>query len=587
MTTYNTLFITLLAAAGAATAAAAEPDSTLQQTMTLERDFTPVVRDADKLPSQPAADNSALTQRQLISFAGWTPYTLTQTDVTRLKPGQVFDYDPFDTHRGWLDFRLGNYWNADLSAGYHIIDNEATRLTVRTDWHATEQDIPTSRQALPFGGTLPDWYQSYLSGGGEVALTRRLKKLDWQLQVGYTGVEHTLSGNNLHTHALLGNGGTAVGSELRQKTSDWNARLAFSNRRQERDIEFEAGAEAYIFTYDLPEENREVQETLFADVATELDADLRAGMKAEVELRQYQKSSWLVNGLPHEGLEDGIAVRLTPFVTWDLDELHLDLGARADFLSDAKHHLGIAPAVHATYQLPSAGQWLYADVVGGVESPSVRTLMRQMPFYLPLEEHLNPFTVTDATVGYSNNRCGNLRGKLYVGAAYTLDALVAYATDGLTVGQQSLPVGVTTTLGNVDDLRLKAGAELEWTLNKYFAGKAATTVYHHSEACAGSQLANVDAEVALTSHPVRQLALELKYEGHYKRSAWYLNPATDGCEKQSMDNINDLSFSASWAFRHNLSVLADLRNLLNEEQEVWLGIPGQKFNFQVGVHWTF
>jgi outer membrane receptor protein involved in Fe transport len=34
-------------------------------------------------------------------------------------------------------------------------------------------------------------------------------------------------------------------------------------------------------------------------------------------------------------------------------------------------------------------------------------------------------------------------------------------------------------------------------------------------------------------------------------------------------------------------VRADIRNLLNEKQESWLGAPGQRFNFQVGLLWKF
>jgi hypothetical protein len=572
-------------------------DSTLQQSMTLERDFAPIVRDADKMQSHPTVEQPTLQQRSLISFADWTAQPESSTDLTRLKVGRVFDDEPFETNRGYVDFRIGNYWNTDLKAGYNLIDTEATELKLSTEWHATEQDIKSTRENALYGNRLGDWYQSYLSGAGALELTRRRERLDWHMGVGYKGVSHTLLGNNLRSSALAGNNGhDANNSELRQKTSDVNFRLSFDNERHDADVKYEVGTETYLFSYDIPEENRETQERFWANVSAPSPLEeLRAGLKAEVELRQYNKSSWTVNDRDCEALEEGVAVRLTPYVQWELDELHLDLGARADFLSDAKHHVGIAPEVHASYELPFKGQYLYADLTGGVESPSVRTLMYQMPFYLPIEEHLNPWTVTDATVGYSNKVCGSLRGRVFLGAAYTLDALVAYATDGLTVGRDTEDneactvgnVGVTTTLGNVDDLQLKAGLELEWTASKYFYGTLGATIYDHSEACAASQRANKVVDVALRSHPVKQLEMELRYEGKFDRNAWYLNPTTAGTEKIEMENINDLSLSGSWAFTKDFSVRADIRNLLNEEQESWLGAPGQRFNFQVGLLWKF
>jgi outer membrane cobalamin receptor len=586
MKRYITPTLMLVAACGVTAQAATEQDSTLRQSMTLERDFAPIVRDADKIQSQPTVEQPTLSARSQINFADWAAQPQSSTDLTRLRVGRVFDPDHYETNRGLLDFRIGNYWNTDLRAAYYLIDNEATQLKVSTDWHATDQDLASLRKDAQ-GRRLPDWNQSYLSGAGAVELTRRREDFDWHATVGYTGVNHTLLGNDLTTY---------VGKALRQKTSDWNARLTFDNRLHEADIQYEAGVDAYIFAYDIPEENREVQERLFADVSapTPLE-DLRGGVKAEVELRQYQQTQWWVNGEEVEGLTEGVAVRVTPYVQWELGRWHLDLGARADFLSDVKHHLGIAPDVHVTYEVPGDnGATLYALVTGGVEAPSVRTLMYEMPFYLPLEEHLNPWTLTDATVGWSWKAGSHLRGKVFVGTAYTLDALVAYAVDQLTVGSDPQPnsrgarcVGVTTTLGNVDDLQSKAGAEVNFVLNKYLGCDLGATFYKHSEERAASQRANVDAEVTLHSHPVRQLDLALKYDGHYKRNAWYLNPVTAGCDKIEMDGISDLSLSGSWAFSPDLQVHADLRNLLNEEQETWLGAPGQKFNFQVGLTWKF
>jgi outer membrane receptor protein involved in Fe transport len=577
------LYTISAAAAAALTCASAyalPADSTLQQSMTLERDFAPIVRDANKIQTQPTVEQPSLTQRHAVRFADWLATPASSTDLTRLPAGRVFDTDHVETNRGYLDFALGNYWNTDLRAGYYLLDTERTQLLVSTDWHATEHDFPPCTRD-EYSTSLPKWNQSYLSGAGAIQFTRRLQKLDWHVDVRYTGVNHTLLNYDLILSRLIG------GKELRQKTSDLNFRLAFDNLRQASDFRYEVEAETGIFSYDIPEENREVQECLRLDLSKSLDEDLRGGLKAQVEARQYQHNRWTVNGQPREALEEGIALRLTPYVAWELGDLHLDLGARADFLSDAKHHVGIAPDVHATYALPARGQTLYAYVTGGVESPTVSTLMRQMPFYLPIEEHLNPWTLTDATVGYSYAPTNAFTGRLYVGAAYTLDALVAYATDCLTVGPNQRGVGLTTTLGETDDLQLKAGAEVTWAVSKYFSGEMGATIFHHSEARAASQRANFNAEVALRSHPVKALLLELKYEGRYDRAAWYLNPATDHAEKLEMDDITDLSLSGRWAFSPNFSVHADLRNLLNEEQETWLGAPGQKFNFQVGLSWKF
>jgi hypothetical protein len=161
--------------------------------------------------------------------------------------------------------------------------------------------------------------------------------------------------------------------------------------------------------------------------------------------------------------------------------------------------------------------------------------------------------------------------------------VVAYAAEQIDVKRQ--PLGVATTLGSVDDLQLKVGGAIEFTCSKYLSGTVEAVAYKHSKEEAASQKANVEAQVTLSSRPVKPLLVELKYEGLFDRKAWYLSTAQ--MQQIDLENGNDLSLSGSWTFANRLAIHADLHNLLNEEQDVWLGVPAQGFHFQVGASWTF
>jgi hypothetical protein len=545
----------------------------LQQTMTLERDFAPIVRDADKLTAHPAIEEPVLTSRSSISYAAWQAQPSTATDLTRLAVGRVFDVHPFDTHRGYVDLRLGNYWNTDFHAGYRLIDTRRTLLSLSTAWHATTGDIASNHTDLS-GEALPDWNSARLQGAGDLRLERHLERLNWSASVGFTGDRYHLLANGLNRYLER--------DEPTQKTSDLRLAIQIDNQNGESDVTFESGLEGYRYTYDLPYEGTEWTLRWHGTWSSEEwweDHTVGTYVAIGSTIYDVEKFGYF------EGIrspQDVYSATLKPFVAWEVERLHLHLGVRADLLTKQKNHVGLSPDVHLTYRL-GKGQTLFADATGGNEYQTVRHLMREMPFYLPLEQVRNPWTVCDAVAGYSNTVSGNFRAKVYVGARQTFDAVVAYAAEQIDVKRQ--PLGVATTLGSVDDLQLKVGGAIEFTCSKYLSGTVEAVAYKHSKEEAASQKANVEAQVTLSSRPVKPLLVELKYEGLFDRKAWYLSTAQ--MQQIDLENGNDLSLSGSWTFANRLAIHADLHNLLNEEQDVWLGVPAQGFHFQVGASWTF
>lgn len=570
----RTLVIATLAAATLAAprdAAAQQADSLPRQSMTVERDFVPVERDADKLSRTPAVEPPQALHATA-AYADWIAPAGGDTTLAPLPVGQVFDHDPFDDSRGYLRGDIGNYMNANLRAAYRILESAATRLAARAGWSSTRAEIEMNHPDAS-GATLPDWRNTETMGFGAVTLTRRREWLSWSAEAGYRTERHDLLNRRLIDAEDLG----ATFPRLKQKTDNLSASVAIDNHDRAQRIEYAASLTLEDNTWSRPD-GSELLAQLRADVQWAVTPAHPGGIEAEATLLHYHFADR--DGEDYDPLESGVQLSLMPYLHFDHKRWQARIGARADLISGPDNHFAIAPAVRATYDLRGRGQQFFADVTGGLRRVSQRLLMEKMPFYLPVHQYKTPWTIADVTLGYRHYASGSFGGELYVGAAYTLDALIPYATEDAAYG-------MTTWIGNEDDLSIRFGGKLTFTCSKYFAAEVAVTAYAHTEEAAASYEPTGKAEVSITSAPAQGLLFALTYSGLYARSAWLVGSGIHAAREISLGDYNSLALRGSWQCRQRLRLYAEIDNLLGEERDVWLGVPGQRLNAHIGASWQF
>ena len=104
-----------------------EENNTLNREMTIEKDFTPIVRDASKINILPGVETPSVRKTSIL-YSDWA-VPVTTPSVLQILPAAVYDAGaPFYRKRGYADLSLGNYLNASASVGYRILDNEKNRL---------------------------------------------------------------------------------------------------------------------------------------------------------------------------------------------------------------------------------------------------------------------------------------------------------------------------------------------------------------------------------------------------------------------------------------------------------------------------
>lgn len=118
-TKYRLIFAGLVFSAGTSLFAQnAKKDSTLNQSMTIERDFSPIVRDANKIDQMPAALDIKV-KKSPTRYSDWIAGEAQSSEIGRMPVGQVIvTDDPYKL--GYVELSAGNYFNTDLKAGLNL-----------------------------------------------------------------------------------------------------------------------------------------------------------------------------------------------------------------------------------------------------------------------------------------------------------------------------------------------------------------------------------------------------------------------------------------------------------------------------------
>ena len=96
---YNILLVSSLSLGSVS--AFAQKDTTLQQSMVVERDFSPIVRDANKIVQQPKQEEIAI-KKSATRYADWLAPTATSSEVGVMPAGQVIATD--NPESGFIKF---------------------------------------------------------------------------------------------------------------------------------------------------------------------------------------------------------------------------------------------------------------------------------------------------------------------------------------------------------------------------------------------------------------------------------------------------------------------------------------------------
>lgn len=139
----------------------AKKDSTLHQSMTIERDFSPIVRDANKIDQQPEIIDINV-KKTAARYADFAAPNVKSSAIGQMAAGQVIAEEE-RYKRGFVELSGGNYVNADLKAGINITSD----LSADIDAFFTKGDLDLPDQDLK-------WKSRYFDGNGKLNYSHSL-----------------------------------------------------------------------------------------------------------------------------------------------------------------------------------------------------------------------------------------------------------------------------------------------------------------------------------------------------------------------------------------------------------------------------
>ena len=551
---YNILLVSSLSLGSVS--AFAQKDTTLQQSMVVERDFSPIVRDANKIDQQPKQEEIAI-KKSATRYADWLAPTATSSEVGVMPAGQVIATD--NPESGFIKFSAGNYINADLSAGVSYKD-----FFAELNGFATQGDLDLPY--LMFSPSMTSPENGQLSAG---TWESRMMNGDVKL-----GIDHIFL-NSSRVRAYV----CASGRNYNMMNAEFIP-TALVNP----DL---VGQYDLLYYYNPVNDPKQKAGRIGAGVAFDINTlSLYLQYHRDAEnLFGCSENSFLLGG---------------KYGWYDNDEWNFTAALNLGMQLGEENTFSFMPEIEYSRFGSTSRSRFYINAKAGVSRFELYDMLSVMPMALNVWNYGKETNLFDVTLGYENNDNGSFHYGAYIGAALTGDRLDAEMSATWSLEEMDSEFydppsknypATFARLVQDDEFEFTAGAYMNYEYSKYFKTKAG--VKFSSNPRFGGEKLNVGLH--FLSNPSSKLSLDLGFDGGIDRKMAYctnyVESADDKLKRYETDvdlgNILDLNFRADYQLMDNLNIFINGKNLLNNEYQLWAGVPAQKINIHAGFKWRF
>ncbi len=545
-----------------ATLLAQTVSDTLRREVTIEKDFTPIVRDASKINTLPAVEELTVV-KQAIKYSDWAiPATFEPTEVSMPLAG--FSAIPRSkTERGYVDFAMGNYWNIIGNAGYRILRNERDRLGVWVQHRSTSGTVDYNQQ-------FPDYpdkqHMRQLSEQAVVDYSHSFKSLDLGVQGGYRydsfnyyGLQSSLlptsltSDQQLHRFFLKSD----VVSTRPDASIKYRASLAYYR------MDFRHG-------YELNSPGTAENEWV-ADFTLSAPMDSTQSILLDGELTFLNYSQKGVSPTQYAMLT------LMPRYDWHNERMALSAGFRADVSFNEGTIFRFAPRVNFDWHITS-GIDFYTVLTGGKTLNTWRNLSGYTLYFNPSVRIPNSYTPVDFSLGFRTNLLPGFSLGLSGGYDWSKNALFVLPEE-----VDNRLTGISRVMG-IDAHAVKASAEVAYRYGTKVDVQARVD-YCYRMTDRGNKAISYNRPrwaglFSAAYRPIAPLSIEAGYQCAIGRD---FGPLGLG----KLGDMHLVHVKANYRIIPQLSVYLLGDNLLNCKYDLLYGMPAQGIRFMAGVDFKF
>ena len=581
----------------------AQQDSALHRSVTVERDFQPVIQAAGKIATKPAVVETNIESSQ-VHYSDFTAEVTPQATFNPLL-SQPTRFEPGRKYNGYIRGALGHP-NTLLDFGYHLDDTKNSILDVyahhRAEWGLAA--LSKTNVGLNFTHTYSKCDLYFGLSGGNIFYHKYGHFYDYSQTFG-------MWAKNDEAYPKP----YTIGDK--DKTSLWTAEVYLgvkANAKQDVQYQVQTGYMLFAKAGAVSEHQLRTKGSFDWHSA---EHHVGAQLYVQNNFLQLNDALGIPNSLYQKSRHN---FRIEPYYAYEGTRLRVHVGVNFDLNIGKGHQIlsktenvSFAPSPHINLEAQIAKQWLtiYADIEGSLGFGSLQSYMEENRYsmiHAGIIRPCAPYTPVDAELGFHIRPHRDVLIEIHGGYAYMMyeDFWIATANSTTVFEPLNKPLMAGDFIHDHADnyQRGKIGGQLNYHYQDlvrvnlhgdYYIWKGDTTVYdrpnwelglridgrinknwslYSDNHFAGKRLAlATDGEHWLA--PTIDLNLGLQYDmwvGKVK------NESTKG-----KTNNNALRPEP----QPNLTLFFQLNNWLHRKNEIYYGYRSQGINFLLGATYRF
>lgn len=533
---------------------AQQQDTTLVRTVVVENQYNPIVMDASKINVLPKVEEPTVPKTHIDYATSIRP--VAAWNYQSMQP-IVKDWKEDKACRGYLRAGYGNNGNVGARLGYLWDISKKDRLSIAASFGGWNGELSDWNEE--------DWKSRLYNTKVGLDYSHAFKKINLMLGGYYRS--QVFNYMKPKDYMLMNNASEVYSKKQHQTIANAYFKVASSDLGMP--IQFMGEIGMNYFKQKYPTDMKEGNETNFyvkGDIWKPFNAQ---GLGVAFDFNNYAYSMGK--------MENTTSLELNPYYKFENDDWRIRLGAHVDWWSGMDDEVKFSPDVNVEYVF-SDSYVLYAKADGGMVNKDLVELTNLTPYWIlnPPYQYIQPTYVTlDVAIGLK---------------ASPADGWWFNLTGGYQIRENDLSWRMKPGSSYANFLQGKANvfygsAELKYDYKDWFDFSLGANYYHwdcdHVEGTNDYQqewgLAlkpelEVNAEVGFK--PIQGLRAKVGYE-YVKRSEGLYEP------------ISNLYIGADYTLLKNLTVFANVNNLLNKEYVRPDAYPAQKLNFLAGLSLQF
>lgn len=581
----------------------AQQDSALHRSVTVERDFQPVIQAAGKIATKPAVVETKIESSQ-VHYSDFTAEVTPQATFNPLL-SQPTRFEPGRKYNGYIRGALGHP-NTLLDFGYHLDDTKNSILDVyahhRAEWGLAA--LSKTKVGLNFTHTYSKCDLYFGLSGGNIFYHKYGHFYDYSQTFG-------MWAKNDEAYPKP----YTIGDK--DKTSLWTAEVYLgvkANAKQDVQYQVQTGYMLFAKAGAVSEHQLRTKGSFDWHSA---EHHVGAQLYVQNNFLQLNDALGIPNSLYQKSRHN---FRIEPYYAYEGTRLRVHVGVNFDLNIGKGHQIlsktenvSFAPSPHINLEAQIAKQWLtiYADIEGSLGFGSLQSYMEENRYsmiHAGIIRPCAPYTPVDAELGFHIRPHRDVLIEIHGGYAYMMyeDFWIATANSTTVFEPLNKPLMAGDFIHDHADnyQRGKIGGQLNYHYQDlvrvnlhgdYYIWKGDTTVYDRPNWELGLRIDGrinknwslysdnhfAGKRLALTTDDEHWLAPTIDLNLGLQYDMWVGKVQNESTKGKT--NNNALRPEP----QPNLTLFFQLNNWLHRKNEIYYGYRSQGINFLLGATYRF